>query len=224
MENILNTVSLAFFVKHNRDKIDVIKYQDRSGYGNVNSGVKIIVGFNRPYSRSEFGDWWQTAETLTYGDKFDITCSYHGVIFIDFSISMISEFLRSHNMALPKFVCEYLFFRVTDPTENDIQKAKIKAFDIESGDKISLLKDNIKNYERLLKSSNKITNQYRQKVDSLTKPNQMFDKILKIINSNRNAYIINKLSNGELTRDDVKKYPELIDTVDQIEKIKLLTN
>ena len=48
-------------------------------------------------------------------------------------------------------------------------------------------------------------------------------KIEKLIESRKNSYIISKLTTGELKNEDVKKYPELIEAIDELTKIKVLT-
>lgn len=51
---------------------------------------------------------------------------------------------------------------------------------------------------------------------------ERFDKIEEKIKSNKNSYIISKLTNGDLSRSDVLKYPELIKAADEIARLKTI--
>jgi len=71
------------------------------------------------------------------------------------------------------------------------------------------------NYSELLSNKN-----YRKLNEALKKLN----KIEEIIKKNKNSYILSKLTGGELKTSDVKNYPELIKTMDELTKIKLLVS
>jgi len=49
------------------------------------------------------------------------------------------------------------------------------------------------------------------------------EKIMVLINSRKNSYIISKLKSGDFKAEDVKQYPELIEAADELQKLKILT-
>ena len=131
-------------------------------------------------------------------------------IYIDF-ILMI---LRSYNIELNckiQYCGEYY--------EGSIKEISYRKY---IGEKIDFEENKIYYEEKYKKYYDDKLEKLYQKSLSKHQIFRIVDRIERLIKSGKNAYIMSKLLNNDLQKKDVEKYPELINTTDELIKLKLL--
>lgn len=108
---------------------------------------------------------------------------------------------------------------------NDKDKRKQVEIVVDGYDKIKSLKNIVdEETQEMYNDAEKHHNDYLKLWDEIRSVKIDFDKIMKIVNSQKNAYIISKCLSGDLKKKDVKQYPELIKTVEQLTDLKIILN
>lgn len=121
--------------------------------------------------------------------------------------------------------CKVIAFYKDQELEHPCYDNYIKAIsnDLEDNLKKRLYKDDIFIDSVIDKYWQKYYRKYVNKINyrRYTELVHKMDIIIDKLKSNKNSYILSKLTDGDLNKEDVSQYPDLINTFDELTKLKI---
>ena len=81
-------------------------------------------------------------------------------------------------------------------------------------------------YQALYKYEKELNDKYKEKYSPVNERTilRYLDMIYRRLKSNKESYIVSKLIGGGLKKSDIRKYPELIEVADELQKLRTIFN